>query len=383
MTQLSSMAKKAILRTTAIRMWPATIVTSGSRTGFTRVKFSNGFEMDVLNYRIASIPNLKISVGYDPMMPGELQVLGIRESLRYLGENSAYTYFLVDHHKNHEYPNHDVVWVQGAQFIPNNVLPKGDSLEIQVYGSVMRTTNDWVAVRSATLDLTTNVPATGARYVLIEMDADGTPIATDGTAKTLPSLTIGDIPEPTLGRLPIAAVLLRANQTTIERDVRGGHRNDIVDLRWSGYARGGHSEDGIPAGGTIGQMLAKATGTDYDVEWIDAPAGGGLTWNEVTGTTQAMAANNGYIANNASQVVFTLPATAAIKSLVRVTGKGAGGWKIAQNASGVIHFGNMSTSVGTGGYLESVEDRDSVELLCVVANNEWNVISSVGNVTVV
>jgi hypothetical protein len=32
---------------------------------------------------------------------------------------------------------------------------------------------------------------------------------------------------------------------------------------------------GVPAGGTIGQVLAKATGTDYDTEWIDPPEGGG------------------------------------------------------------------------------------------------------------
>lgn len=31
---------------------------------------------------------------------------------------------------------------------------------------------------------------------------------------------------------------------------------------------------GLPVGGTEGQILAKASDTDYDVEWIDAPAGG-------------------------------------------------------------------------------------------------------------
>ncbi len=31
----------------------------------------------------------------------------------------------------------------------------------------------------------------------------------------------------------------------------------------------------IPAGGTTGQILAKVSDTDYDVQWIDAPTGGG------------------------------------------------------------------------------------------------------------
>jgi hypothetical protein len=62
---------------------------------------------------------------------------------------------------------------------------------------------------------------------------------------------------------------------------------------------------------------------------------------------------------------------------------GAGGWTITQNANGVIHFGNKSSTVGVGGSLASVHIRDAVELICCVANNEWNVISSVGNLTVV
>jgi hypothetical protein len=44
-----------------------------------------------------------------------------------------------------------------------------------------------------------------------------------------------------------------------------------------------------------------------------------------------------YIANNASRVVFTLPSTVAIGTILEVVGKGAGGWKIAQNASQLIH----------------------------------------------
>ena len=60
--------------------------------------------------------------------------------------------------------------------------------------------------------------------------------------------------------------------------------------------------------------------------------GGGITWNEVTGTSQAAAVDNGYICNNASLVTVTLPDTAALGSVVAITGKGAGGWKVAQNA---------------------------------------------------
>jgi hypothetical protein len=130
---------------------------------------------------------------------------------------------------------------------------------------------------------------------------------------------------------------------------------------------------------TIGSNLTLSGG----VLSATGGGGGGITWNEVTGTTQSMSVDNGYIANNASLVTLTLPTTAAVGKIVRITGKGAGGWKIAQNASGIIHFGNLDTTTGTGGYLQSSDRRDSIELICVVANNEWNVISSIGNITVV
>ena len=59
----------------------------------------------------------------------------------------------------------------------------------------------------------------------------------------------------------------------------------------------------------------------------------GITWTEVTGTSQAAAVDNGYICNNASLVTVTLPPTCAVGKLISIAGKGAGLWKIAQNAS--------------------------------------------------
>lgn len=111
--------------------------------------------------------------------------------------------------------------------------------------------------------------------------------------------------------------------------------------------------------------------------------GSGVTWNEITGTSASMAVNNGYIANNAGLVTLTLPTTAAQGSTIYVTGKGAGGWKIAQNASQLINIGTATTTTGTGGSLASTNTFDSLMLVCITANNNWNVLNVVGNITVV
>ncbi len=96
-----------------------------------------------------------------------------------------------------------------------------------------------------------------------------------------------------------------------------------------------------------------------------------------------MAVNTGYTANNAALVTLTLPATAAFGSVIAVVGKGAGLWKIAQNASQTIHFGFVNTTTGTGGSLASTLQYDVVYLVCTTANTDFTVVQSIGNITVV
>jgi hypothetical protein len=104
------------------------------------------------------------------------------------------------------------------------------------------------------------------------------------------------------------------------------------------------------------------------------------TYNDVPGTTQAAAVNNGYIISNAAQTTVTLPATSPEGSIVAVQGKGAAGWILAANTGQVIHFGNQATSAT--GSLTSTNQWDTVEVVCVTANTTWAVKSAVGNLTV-
>ena len=58
----------------------------------------------------------------------------------------------------------------------------------------------------------------------------------------------------------------------------------------------------------------------------------GIEWSVVTGTTQNLIANEGYFANNAGGVTFTLPATASVGDTFAVSAINAGGWTVVQNA---------------------------------------------------
>lgn len=113
-----------------------------------------------------------------------------------------------------------------------------------------------------------------------------------------------------------------------------------------------------------------------------ASSSGTSNWTVVTGTSQAMSVDSGYISNNAGLVTLTLPSTAAVGSTIQVQGLGAGGWQIAQNASQLIHIGSQVTTTGVSGFLASTNQYDSITILCVVANTTWTVLGGAqGNIT--
>jgi len=201
----------------------------------------------------------------------------------------------------------------------------------------------------------------------IDFDAVATSVATDGSAAT-----------PAAGTFTIAG----GNNCTTSGS------GSTVTVAVDGNVADSFSTDSgsaTPAAGVItiaGGTNVTTSGSGSTVT-INSSGGGGITWNEVTGTSQGMSVDNGYIANNASLVTLTLPDTAALGSVVRVCGKGAGGWKIAQNASeSIIWDESTSTTVGVGGSLDSTDDYDAVELLCTVADTTWTVLSSKGNISI-
>lgn len=110
-----------------------------------------------------------------------------------------------------------------------------------------------------------------------------------------------------------------------------------------------------------------------------------LTWSVIT-ADQSVVASNGYICNKAGLLTLTLPASPTAGQVFSVTGMNtAVGWRIAQNANQQIFMGTSSTTIGVGGYIEALNIRDSASLVCTVggASANWNVYTSMGNLTIV
>lgn len=164
------------------------------------------------------------------------------------------------------------------------------------------------------------------------------------------------------------------------------------------YGGGGAGSNlGALAEATDGQLPIGSTGNPPVLATITAGSGisivnaagsititsPGMTWNNITGTSSGMLVNEGYIANNVGLVTLTLPSTAAIGDVFAISGNGAGGWLMAQNAGQTCHLLSTDTATGAGGSLASTTRYDGCELICTVTNTDFVVKNVIGNLTVV
>lgn len=107
-----------------------------------------------------------------------------------------------------------------------------------------------------------------------------------------------------------------------------------------------------------------------------------LNWSTVVADTQALP-NSGYNTNSSSRISIILPITSEVGDIVEIAGMGSGGWKIVQTAGQFIVFGDVQTTVGPNGYVESTNAGDTIRLVCQSDSSRWEVLSAVGNLTYV
>ncbi len=103
----------------------------------------------------------------------------------------------------------------------------------------------------------------------------------------------------------------------------------------------------------------------------------GAVTNVVTGATATLVPNQNFLISFISLCQLTLPITAAVGTIIRIVGLGPGAWQILQRNNQIIHVGKANTTLGVSGALTSFNETDCIELMCVVANLEFTVVSGV------
>jgi hypothetical protein len=129
--------------------------------------------------------------------------------------------------------------------------------------------------------------------------------------------------------------------------------------------------DGTMATATAQNVPTAQSVVDYVTSVIPPP---GISWTTVSGTSQAVADNTGYIPLNGSLTTFTLPVTAAVGFSFSIEGLGAGGWTIQANGGQYIRF--ISTTSGAGGTCSSRGQYDNCSVVCVTADVEFKLIAA-------
>jgi len=105
-----------------------------------------------------------------------------------------------------------------------------------------------------------------------------------------------------------------------------------------------------------------------------------IPWSVITAATHDIEVNNGYFANNAGVIDFTLPETAAVGDTISITNIN-GGFRIIQQTGQKIYVGTSSTTI-TSGTLDSTALGDAITLTCAVANTDfWATTPPQGNFT--
>lgn len=259
----------------------------------------------------------------------------------------------------------------------------------------------WTGAGSVTFPISLANGGTGASLAanvggIVWSDANSMEILS-GVAAANRALLSGNLATPAWSTATYPAT------TTINQLLYSSAANTITGLATANSATLVTNSTGVPswtASMTNGQVLIGSTGATPVLANLSAGpgvsisngagtitisgTGSGIGWTEVTGTTQAMVADAGYVANNGSLVTLTLPVTAAFGQANTVIGKGAGGWLIAQNSGQHIQIGSSSSTVGVGGSVASTNRFDSIEMICTTANTTWTSSGGVqGNLTIV
>lgn len=138
------------------------------------------------------------------------------------------------------------------------------------------------------------------------------------------------------------------------------------------YASGSNTLAKLPAG-SDGQVLTLSSSIPA---WVSPGV-----FSEQT-SSFSMVPGGKYIAYGGTLIVATLPTTCAVGQTLKIVGKGAGGWRVAQNSGQDIYYGNSLTTNGTGGRLDSTDVHDCVELVCTTANTTFTVASAVGTILI-
>jgi len=122
------------------------------------------------------------------------------------------------------------------------------------------------------------------------------------------------------------------------------------------------------ADGTNNQVLQTDGGGN--VTWQTVGGSGDIIWNEIDSSITAEV-KNGYICNATSEITITMPTTYAQGDVIKIVGKGPGGWRVKPNTGDTMYY--LDRSVDNSSYFHPTNSRGCCEVHGITANSEWEI----------
>lgn len=163
----------------------------------------------------------------------------------------------------------------------------------------------------------------------------------------------------------------------------------ILSIENGGTGNGSYTNGQLLIGNSQDNKLNKSTLTSGD--GINILNGNGSITISSTGKPPTETISNSlflllvnkvYISDSDLLVNFVLPVSSEVGDFIKIIGKGVGGWKLSQNSSQQILFGDCATSYGENGELFSFNFGDCLEMICLNNDTIWRVVSSLGNIQI-
>lgn len=159
-----------------------------------------------------------------------------------------------------------------------------------------------------------------------------------------------------------------------------------VSITTSGTVATLYTEDtgtATPSGGNLNIVGGTGISTSGAGNTVTITAtGANLIWT-VIAASQTLAVNHGYVCGGGGTLSLALPAVSALGDIIEVTLDGSTGWVITQSAGQQIRLGSSTSTSGAGGSIASTAQGDTFRMVCRTANTLWQVLSSIGNITIV
>lgn len=199
---------------------------------------------------------------------------------------------------------------------------------------------------------------------------------------------------PTTGMLVNTAVTTLSSLVSVSTITTGVWNGTDIAVADGGTGVGTFTTYAPLVGGTTstGALQQATTGMSTSGNVLTSTGASSLpTWQASSSiptsaitADQTAAVNTAYVINKVTtRCVLTMPASAAVgdKILVR-GGSDVGGWRLAGITSLIFHASGTTSVTGTGAFIDSGNQWDAVEIICIVANTEWIIATSTGQLTI-